>query len=418
MNTEKKEMSVELNVSWIPFANQEKARAYFQELCNNDLVCFPVGMIERIVQLQFNQTDPEFRKERLKRVNEHPRDHRIVFDELPHKYYVDGEDIYTSVTTFNHHLFPSFNADKVAENCAKNKKYVHYGKTKQEILDIWEVNRVSASGLGTIMHQQIEWFYNGYDTIRTQPTESVSKELQFFMQYLQQYPHLEAYRTEWNVFDKELRLSGSIDMVYFNKATQTYNIYDWKRTKQIEFSYPGWQKKEYGYFPCVARLFNKNYYLYSLQLNVYKYILEKHYGLKITDMALVVLHPNHDAPQVIPVNDWSQSIIPDVIEFRKEMIKNGGRCPRPISEDERTRLLNDATLSTREIEMVWEDGMDLHDYLEREEEHEKLHPKKKEPAIHVLVTMKKRQFEEKEGDADEEEGSKRREVSMNSWLDL
>lgn len=360
-------MSSQLNMSWIPKSDQVSANAFFDDLDSS----LPISLRQQLTNLLFSRTDPDFRKERLKIVNAHPRDSRIVFDEAPHKYYVDGEDIFTSVTTFNHHLFPSFNADKVAARCALNRNYEHYGKTKEEILAIWELNRDSASRLGTIMHQQIEWYYNGYDTIRTQPAHALSKELAYFLDYLRQYPHLEAYRTEWNVFDKELRLSGSIDMVYYNKSTKTYNIYDWKRTKEIEFDFKENHAKEYGYFPCVARLKNKNYYLYSLQLNVYKYILEKHYGLQITDMALVVLHPNYPEVQVIPVDDWSQTVIPDVIYFREQMIVHGCRCPRPISKKDASLLRAHPEISTREIDMVFEEGMDLHDYLHKEEEEQK-----------------------------------------------
>ena len=224
------------------------------------------------------------------------------------------------------------------------------------------------------MHQQIEWFYNGYDTILTLPSASLSRELQYFIRFLQAYPHLRAYRTEWNVFDKELRLSGSIDMVFYNTRTNTYNIYDWKRSKEIEFDYKPEHRRfrEYGLFPCVARLMNKNYYLYSLQLNVYKYILEKHYGLQITDLALVVLHPNYPDFQVIPVNDWSQTIIPEVIAFRQEMIRQLPKHPQPISRADRQMLLDNPLLPTSSIPVLWKNEHDEDDHDEDEEP-----PKKK-----------------------------------------
>jgi hypothetical protein len=39
---------------------------------------------------------------------------------------------------------------------------------------------------------------------------------------------------------------------------------------------------------------NSNYWHYSLQLNMYKRILEKNYNKKIKDMFLVCLHPNNN----------------------------------------------------------------------------------------------------------------------------
>jgi hypothetical protein len=39
-----------------------------------------------------------------------------------------------------------------------------------------------------------------------------------------------------------------------------------------------------------------------LQLNVYRYILEKHYGYVVSELALVVLHPNNSTWRVAKLN--------------------------------------------------------------------------------------------------------------------
>ena len=45
--------------------------------------------------------------------------------------------------------------------------------------------------------------------------------------------NLEPYRTEWMIWDKELKFAGSIDMIFRN-PDGTLLIYDWKRCKNIK----------------------------------------------------------------------------------------------------------------------------------------------------------------------------------------
>ena len=45
--------------------------------------------------------------------------------------------------------------------------------------------------------------------------------------------------------------------------------------------------------PCVKHLPDSNFWHYSLQLNIYRGILERKYGKKISGLYLVCLHPNN-----------------------------------------------------------------------------------------------------------------------------
>ena len=59
-----------------------------------------------------------------------------------------------------------------------------------------------------------------------------SPEYAYFQRFVADHPDLVPYRTEWMIWDKELRFAGSIDMVYEN-PDGTLMIYDWKRSKGI-----------------------------------------------------------------------------------------------------------------------------------------------------------------------------------------
>ena len=252
-------------------------------------------------------------------LNHHPRDDDISFEEGPHIYTVLGErGTYTSVTTWNHHHFSKFNADEIIDKMMKNRNwndptYKYYGMTREEIKKMWDMNRDSSSGSGTKMHYDIECYYNGMNV------ENDSIEFQYFRQFVKDFNHLKPYRTEWMVYYEELKLSGSIDMIFEN-PDGTLQIYDWKRCKEIK------HEAEFGKYAltsCISHLPDTNFWHYALQLNTYKKILEDKYGKKITDLYLVCLHPDniYRTYERIKVPDMEKELN-ELFELRKSEINN------------------------------------------------------------------------------------------------
>ena len=239
--------------------------------------------------LDINETAVFGTNDYLAKKNHHPRDSNISFEEGPHIYTVLGErGTYTSVTTWNHHHFSKFDSTGIIDNILKSKRmvdptYKYYGMTKNDILNQWDKNRDSAACSGTNMHYDIECYYNGMNV------ENDSIEFQYFRQFLKDFPELKAYRTEWMIYNEDLKLSGSIDMIFEN-PDGTLQIYDWKRCKEIK------HESEYGKYaitPCISHLPDTNFWHYALQLNVYKMIIEEKYNKKVTGLYLVCLHPDN-----------------------------------------------------------------------------------------------------------------------------
>jgi CRISPR/Cas system-associated exonuclease Cas4 (RecB family) len=85
-------------------------------------------------------------------------------------------------------------------------------------------------------------------------------------------------------------------MVYM-KPDGTIAIYDWKRAKDIKTE----NSFQSGLEP-VEHLPDTNYWHYTLQLNIYATILEKKYGMKVTELALVILHQNNTSFRVMMLN--------------------------------------------------------------------------------------------------------------------
>ena len=237
----------------------------------------------------------------LAKANPHERDEHIEFDEPTHTYTIDGDSTFTSVTTWNHTHFKEFDADAIIANMMKSQKWSsnkYFGMTPDEIKAVWDKNRDEAATAGTKMHYDIECYYNDVDV------ENDSVEFKYFMEFVIDHSDLKPYRTEWTVYDKELKLAGSIDMVYENEDG-TLRIYDWKRSKGIIRNK---QFEEYSTKECISHIPDTNFWHYALQLNTYKAILEKNYGKKVTELKLVCLHPNQKTYQLIDVPELTEEM--------------------------------------------------------------------------------------------------------------
>jgi len=257
-------------------------------------------------QIKYNETTPN----KLLHVNAHPRDKRITFDEGPHIYTVDGKQDYTSVTTWIHQHFSHFDPDAVIDGMMRGKnwndpKYKYYGMTREQIKALWAQNGKEASGSGTKMHYDIECYYNDMEV------SNDSEEYKYFENFRRDFP-FKAYRTEWIVFDEDVKISGSIDMVFEN-PDGTCQIYDWKRVKEISYQ-DEWSNKM-AKTETIKHLPDTNFWHYSLQLNTYREILERKYGKKITDMYLVCMHPDN------PLKNYERIQVHDLRTEVQELFK-------------------------------------------------------------------------------------------------
>jgi ATP-dependent exoDNAse (exonuclease V) beta subunit len=272
--------------------------------------------------------------------NAHPRDQNISFQEEGHKYTIstDPTSKYTSVTTWNHSHFPHFDADKIIKQMMKGKNWKpghkYWGMTAEQIKQQWTDNGAAVSGAGTDMHYEIECFMNnaevppGYthadlynkwtNELKENPIAN-TPEWKYFLRFVQDHPELKPFRTEWLIYHDDLKLSGSIDMVY-EKPDGTLMIYDWKRSKDISkvntFN-------KYATTFSISHMPDSNFWHYALQLNTYKAIIEAKYDRKVVELCLVRLHPDavEETYELIPVPDLSEDIA-TLFAQRQETIKN------------------------------------------------------------------------------------------------
>ena len=234
--------------------------------------------------------------------NSHERDGRIRLDTNNHVYRIDNKETYKSVTTVVHEHFEHFDCDKIIKKMKSGKYWgnsKYYGMSDQEIKSKWNNEKLNASSKGTLLHENIESFFNSIDI------NDNSIEFQYFLNFMKNHPNLKPYRTEMRIFDEKTKVAGTIDMLFINEYNQIC-IFDWKRCKQIRKHNTF---KKFANSTIIKHIPDTNYWHYCLQLHIYRNILCKNYFKEINiskDMFLVVLHPNNKNYFKIKIEDVSK----------------------------------------------------------------------------------------------------------------
>lgn len=290
--------------------------------------------------------DPQ-KKLKLEANHGHLRDEFVFFEEEPHLYFIFDPssmapvDNLTSVTTFIHLFKNKFDTEgKIAEivgrKNAPGSKY--YGKTADQIRNEWSDK--TGTILGTKLHRLIELFYNDVDLSSlfsidkmdsVHKMDKIDKEVYEsieFQSYFKDF-HKQVvvannwipFRSEWRIFCNQIKIVGTIDFVFIKDIDRPMEviIYDWKRSKEI-CTYAKFKNK---LLSPIAHLDECNFIEYSLQLNLYKYLLEKNYGMKVIEMYLGIFHPNSSDYQTFKIEDKYFAEVEKLIQFRKSQLANG-----------------------------------------------------------------------------------------------
>ena len=294
------------------------------------LPCFPC----RPAQLPVNPSE-NLLVDSLKRLNGHPRDKHIPFEARGHW---KGGRVTRSVTQLVHEFTNEFSEDHVISSMQTSTNWPRPGYLKStlsehqkaelvglkdaeqllmefqpkerdelrickalaemvtglglsaaEIREKWAKARDDGAREGTWMHAQFECLLNG-GSLPCQTAETV-----LLARFLRSQRDTIAYRTEWQVYADDEDIAGSIDYVA-ERADGSKVIVDWKRTRRARLSEEAFGKLMQGPLCGVP---DCTLWHYRLQLNVYRFILEKYYGLAVSCMYIVGTNPdNGDKPYV------------------------------------------------------------------------------------------------------------------------
>jgi hypothetical protein len=237
---------------------------------------------------------------------------RITFVEKNHSYLIDGQPTNSpSVTKLLKKFKKEFDKDAAAARVAKRMRV-----SINTVLADWEINNLYSTTIGSMLHKYIENFYCnkrvefegkfnglGFDE-KKKIAENLPKLIGYFQNFYNDYSHLLCARNEIVLGDiDDTRVCGMSDMLCYNTQTDELEIIDYKTNKKME------KKSKYGNllypFDDVSEgELNE----YTIQLNTYKYFVEKSTNLKIGKMRIIWFNVVNDNYKVYELDDIQPKI--------------------------------------------------------------------------------------------------------------
>jgi len=240
----------------------------------------------------------------------------IKFIESDHIYLVGGElTKRPSVTKLIKQYKRPFLKEEAAARVAKRR-----GVTAESVKAEWDMASLYSTTLGSLVHKHIEKFYIKCDEATSFAFDKLTEEKKVL--FLETYPKLVGHfkefykdnsdyisiKNEFVVGDiEDTMVCGMLDMLAHNPKTGSLEIWDFKTNKKIEHS-------QYGklLFPF-DDLWEGEINEYTIQLNVYKYLIEKYTKLKIDNLKVIWLNANNDSYRVFEL----ESIQPKIEQMFK-----------------------------------------------------------------------------------------------------
>lgn len=275
----------------------------------------------------------------LQHLNPHPLDSRIVFFEHGHVYTVDGVPTLGSVTSLVQAFCESFDADLAIQKMMGGRnwprpEYLRADGSPMNEDDIkadWKDRGRLGANQGTWIHHLLELHLN-----RVSVREQIP-EMELFFKFLATLRGYSAYRTEWEIFGVEENLAGSIDFVA-SSSDGFYMIVDWKRTKGLKGKYENvWRSM----LPPLEHLHDCSGTKYRLQLNCYMYLLEKYYGLRISRMVVVCVHPDCGSHPFVDEVPFMPVEVNNLMAWQRDRARSA-RASSASGDDGRLQAVDDA----------------------------------------------------------------------------
>jgi len=253
---------------------------------------------------------------------------RITFLENNHKYLIDGKPTNTySVTGLLEKYKQPFEREKWLE-----KKAVENNTTKDVIAKEWLDKKNYGLSFGTIIHNYIENFYSNkvisfdhdhyinllgeknYSVLR----EQIIKVIPQFNNFYDQNNFYLPIKTEFVVGDMdETKICGMVDVLMYNTKTNTYEIIDYKTNKEFNLC-SRFNKK---LLSPLNHLDDCEFNTYSLQINLYKYIIEKYCNIKISSCKVLWLSSQNETYKEFLLADL-QTEVKNLLKHYTESLDN------------------------------------------------------------------------------------------------
>ena len=243
----------------------------------------------------------------------------IKYYDEPHIYIIDGQQL-TSGTAFVGEFKEKFDSQGQAVKSAKKK-----GVSVEEMLAEWEFMGEFSRTKGTLLHNYAENHWQNkvlpidYTIYDEKFGEGLMKErleecIRMFEEfYLKAQKNLIPIAMELVVGDAEIGVGGMVDCLFWNDKYKEYQIWDYKTNKEIA-EYSKYRKRMKV---PINFLHDCELEAYSIQLNLYKYIIQKNTDIKIGKCFLVHIHEEQEKYNIIECKEY-QEIIQFLIDHKSK----------------------------------------------------------------------------------------------------
>ena len=196
--------------------------------------------------------------------------------------------------------------------------------TEDEVHYLWERNRHEAANSGTWMHAMLEHRYNGHPVI----AGSMQGELDAATSIIQSIGVLETFRTEWCIYATEEDVAGSIDLVLRDPVSDMLYLVDWKRSEKLQDKYQSFGRYMKPPLHTIADCQGEQY---RLQLNIYRWILEQYYDVRVAGLKVVCIHPRYLPDGFVDDVPDMQDVVSALMRSRRDEMQAAKETAMPAA---------------------------------------------------------------------------------------
>jgi ATP-dependent exoDNAse (exonuclease V) beta subunit len=207
--------------------------------------------------------------------------------------------MFQSVTGFLGQFKKPFDSDMIAGMVAKKR-----GTAKKIILAEWKEISDIALKLGTNVHKWIEDYYNGLNPEMPTDEREVDRITKFLALYEEKLHKFTPVHQEFRVFSRKWGLAGTLDALF--KLNDSRYVGDWKTNKKFTTDADCEGRKQKLLYPF-DDMWDNSLNGYSIQLSLYRLILQEEAGYETQGGFLVWIGPN-EKPEMHKIVDFRNQL--------------------------------------------------------------------------------------------------------------
>lgn len=288
---------------------EQKGKLHIQTERENSILRLHREQVAEVARKRDAEHEAKRREEERRKFNQrnsHHRDTDIRFDNQTQQYTCSNQTL-DNLKFFISTLFPNF--DKT--------KYLERGKreTNQDydtILKQWREKAEKTKQQERELRSNIDyWFRTGH--VLSDRSFVLFKE---FANNQGIFP----FRTNWHIYDLDTRIAGSVDLatqnidgalILYALTTRSHIIDNGLPIKNNEDDITAKEP--------ISNIPDTLYYRFAMELNMLKYILEKHYGYTVRELRLGVFNKSNSKPYILRM-PILKSETDKLIELRSDII--------------------------------------------------------------------------------------------------